>query len=154
MPLQDIQFSGAKLFRPTAFTVANNVFTFVPFTQVLYDTDGYTNVAADALAAPVAGVYNMQAAVRWVVNTTGDRVVSIVRSRTNRVIAEYARAGLDMLLYGHQLAGADAFLEQGELARVRVIQVSGGNLGIVSALDYTPTFSIRLLGVISDTFRR
>jgi hypothetical protein len=117
-------------------------FTGLTWDTELYDTAGLFNPAApDRLTAPIAGVYAIEAGVRWAANPTGFRFAGICINQVpvdcslddNIAISEYATnddPGVGTLKLTQQSVSTQVKLAAGAIVHVIVTQDSGVALNV------------------------
>ena len=117
-------------------------FTGLTWATELYDTAGLFNPAApDRLTAPIAGVYAIEAGVRWAANATGFRFAGICINQLpadcsiddNIAVSEYATnddPGVGALKLTQQSVSTQVKLAAGAIVHVVVTQDSGVALNV------------------------
>jgi hypothetical protein len=117
-------------------------FTGVTWDTELYDTAGLFNPATpDTLTAPIAGVYSIEAGVRWSANPTGFRFAGICINQLpadcavldNVAVSEYATnddPGVGTPKLTQQSVSTQLKLAAGDIVHVIVTQDSGVTLTV------------------------
>jgi hypothetical protein len=118
------------------------VFTGLNWDTVVYDTAGLFNATApDTLTAPIAGVYAIDAGVRWAANATGFRFAGICINQVpascfvadNIAVSEYATnddPGIGTPRLTQQSVSTQVKLAAGAVVHAVVAQDSGGALSV------------------------
>lgn len=119
------------------------VFNALTYESELYDTAGLFDPAApDRLTAPIAGVYAIDAGVRWSANALGTRFAGICINQptvgacgiTNNIaVSQYATnddPGVGTLRLTQQSVSTQVKLAAGAVVQVVVTQNSGGALNV------------------------
>jgi hypothetical protein len=135
----------ARVEKTAAQSIPSNIAVFNTLTweSELYDTAGLFDPAApDRLTAPIAGVYVINAGVRWAANALGTRFAGICINQptvgacgiTNNVaVSQYATnddPGIGTLRLTQQSVSTQLKLNAGDVVQLVVTQNSGGALNV------------------------
>lgn len=134
----------ARVEKTVAQSIPNSagVFSGLTWATELYDTAGLFDPAApDRLTAPIAGVYAIEAGVRWQANVTGFRFAGICINQVpvscsvgdNVAVSEYATnddPGVGTLKLTQQSVSTQLKLAAGDIVHVIVTQDSGVALNV------------------------
>lgn len=135
----------ARVEKNVAQSIPSNIAVFNTLTweSELYDTAGLFDPAApDRLTAPIAGVYVINAGVRWAANALGTRFAGICINQptvgscgiaNNVAISQYATnddPGIGTLRLTQQSVSTQVKLNAGDVVQVIVTQNSGGALNV------------------------
>jgi hypothetical protein len=135
----------ARVEKTVAQSIPSNIAVFNTLTweSELYDTAGLFDPAApDRLTAPIAGVYVINAGVRWAANALGTRFAGICINQptvgacgiTNNVaVSQYATnddPGIGTLRLTQQSVSTQLKLNAGDVVQLVVTQNSGGALNV------------------------
>lgn len=131
---------GARVQSLTDISIPNNIDTAVQFGNARYVNSGIWTIGSPTrLIAPVTGVYNIQAGLKWDTGTTGVRLVKILLNGTT-VIAASDRAATTGVFYKNLSTTYNlAALDYVELI---VNQTQGSSL-LIKAQDALPYFGIQ-----------
>lgn len=144
--LETPRFSGARVRRTVAQSIANTTSTAVLFDAERFDTDNYHDLVSntDRLTIPASGVYLVIANVRFAGNATGFRQVVLEVDGTKQIasITQLGSTATDQMMI---VSGVWEFTA-GQYVRCVVFQNSGGNLNINTGGAFSPEFAIALLG--------
>jgi hypothetical protein len=131
--------------RSSAQTIQNVVNTPISFGVERYDTANMhsTNVAlAPRLTAPVDGIYEVTAEIRWEGDPGGTvRTLSIEKNGGNPIALEAEPPGNLAV----EIATAQVQLQAGDFVEAVAIQDSGGSLDVQKFVDSAPEFSMTWL---------
>ena len=154
MPLQDLQFSGARVRSLVNQNFAPSTTLALTYDTVDYDTDGYfNNLQPDRLTVPVPGVYGFGAEVRWAGVSSGGRIASIIDVSNNRTHVEQWQLSNNQAALYHNLY-TEQWLEAGAPLKVHLFQSSSATLNTFAVVHHAPAFFIRLLGVAAIGYRK
>jgi hypothetical protein len=133
----------ARVEKTAAQSIPSNiaVFNTLTFESEVYDTAGLFDPATpDRLTAPIAGVYAIDAAVRWSANALGTRFAGICINavgacgvNSNVAVSQYATnddPGIGTLRLTQQSVSTQVKLAAGGVVQLIVTQNSGGALNV------------------------
>jgi hypothetical protein len=137
-------FPAARARHNAIQTIPNNSGTALTLgledfdTQNLHDNANSNN----RLTAPIAGLYNITASVRWEANTAGRRVLFINHNAAG-TIARDAVSPNNTSMFGPEQDADTLFrLSAGDFVEVGVFQDSGGPLDVEPAQLSSPVFAM------------
>ena len=144
----------AKVYRNTDQSIPNSAYIPLAFDQERYDTDSMHSTSTDnsRIQAPVEGIYQLSASVRWSANSTGARNLFLVKNgsthdcntETCLVIDDQRPGGASIPIF--QNVSTVARLDKGDYVEAVVYQsVTSGNLNVLSNPEYSPEFSMTWL---------
>jgi len=144
--LEASRFSGARVYNSGNISISDSAFTDLTFDSERQDTDDYHNPGSnpERLTVPVDGTYLVTGHLRFAASSTGVRIVRIVRGGTT-VLAQQRITSLSFSVIEFSIATTH-ILPAGQYVTLSVWQNSGGNLNVESANNFSPEFSIALLG--------
>jgi len=138
IPQARVQKSAAQAI-PTGVAA----FTTLTWDTPVYDTAGLFNSATpEVLTAPIAGVYAIDAGVRWASNPLGTRFAGICLNGpalgvcgidNNIAVSQYATnddPGIGTMRLTQQEVSTQESLAAGDTVQVIVVQNSGGDLNV------------------------
>jgi hypothetical protein len=136
--------NAVHVFNSADEAITNNSETAVTFDSELHDSNSMHSTASntDRLVAPIAGVYQICAAISWASNATGLRYAYFqLNGTTYTTLAKKDQnggGGIDdyMSWCGQYSLAANDFV------KLVVFQNSGGSLNLKSASAYSPRFSM------------
>ena len=140
------RFSGARVYNSGNITLSTGSGVNLTFDSERWDSDAYhdTSSNTDRLVIPIDGVYRITGNVAFNTNATGYRqlVFSLNDSITIAAKRQSAISGISTIMD----LTAEYQMVAGDYVVLRALQNSGGNLDVVAAGNYSPEFSIALLG--------
>lgn len=144
--LETPRFSGARVYNSGNITLTTGLGANLTFNGERWDSDTYHDTASDAdrLVVPIGGVYRITGNVAFSANATGYRQITFLLNDVTVIAAKRLAAvpGVATILdltTEYQMAAGDYVV-------LRALQSSGGNLDVQAAGNYSPEFSVALLG--------
>lgn len=138
--------SGARVYNSANISIPDSSFTNLTFNSERFDTGSIHSTSSNTgrLTAPVTGKYLISASLAFVNNATGLRIAGILLNGTTNLAAQSTAA----------FAGTSAnfslttiyHLTAGDYVEVSVYQTSGGPLNVSASGNFSPEFSMILLG--------
>jgi len=124
---------SSKVTKSADQTIPNSTSTIITWDQEDYDTDGmHDNVTNPSrITIKTAGKYSIMAQFEWASNSTGKRIIDIVKNSVVSGKANYLASGNSQ----HTISFVDAFAVD-DILEVRVFQDSGGNLDFLNNITY------------------
>ena len=146
-PTVATKFVGAKAYRSSNLSRANNSFVNISFNAEEYDTNGFFTPTSSTMTIPsgFAGYYNIQGSVEYATNATGLREAGIQLNGTNITYVFQNNAGS---VFGTIVnLSATVYLAVGDTVALDSYQNSGGALNIQgSSLPSRTWLAITYLG--------
>jgi hypothetical protein len=139
---------AVKATRTTDQSISNNLSATLDLDTELYDTADMHDNATDnnRLTAPVAGIYEVSAHVRWTANTSGYRQLDLYRypggGGSAALVAEDFAPGSTLTV---QDVTTPVKLAQGDYVRVLLYQNSGTSLSAQVVGEASPELSMTWL---------
>jgi hypothetical protein len=133
---------SCRLQRTTAQSIPTGTPTQVLFPAELWDTDNMhsTSVSTHLIACTAAGKYIIIALVEFAYHATGNRQLYIYKNLSQLqayAIVPVTTTGYNTLLHTSSVVT----LAVGDTINISVVQMSGGNLNILSNTPYSPQLS-------------
>lgn len=133
--------AAARVYRSSDQVIANNASTQVIFDSVRFDTEGMWSASAPTrLTCRLAGVYLVCATLRWAVNPSGIRAVSLLLNGSLVICGTTTHTTNSGNTFTMSAATLYA-LDLGDFLEVQVYQSSGGNLNIAAVAAFSPEFA-------------
>jgi hypothetical protein len=120
-------------------SIPDNTFTRLCYDTAVFDNDniwgGLIPSTCDVsgprtkLIAPVAGVYEINASLQWANNSTGVRVLSLLKNNSTELALDQSQAAA----FTGNAVSTLAKLSAGDFVQANVLQSSGGALAAVGA---------------------
>lgn len=128
--LQDI---SCKVTKSADQSISNSTSTIITWDQEDYDTDGmHDNVTNNTrITIKSAGKYSVMAQFEWESNSSGKRIIDIMKNSVALGKANYLASGSSQ----HTLSFIDEFAVN-DILEVRVFQDSGGSLDFLDNITY------------------
>lgn len=122
---------------PGSQTISNNTQTTVAWSTVDFDSHGALNTGTGVYTVPVSGYYRVNFGILWTGNATGSRETYVVKNgttvRTPASVTAPPVGANNYVVSGEVVVKCVA----GDLLRIDVLQVSGGNLVLNGSANYT-----------------
>lgn len=137
---------ACRVYNSSTVAVAHNSFTTITFNSERFDTAGLhsTSTNTGRLTFPVAGIYQVGAAIYWTANSTGIRTMRImVNGGTALAYTEFnagAVSGPGLIINTIYSFAA------GDYVTFDAYQTSGGSLNIAAGGNYSPEAWAAYLG--------
>ncbi len=132
---------GCRYTRSALQTIATGTDTHIDFNTVIYDTDKiHDPVRIDRFAINTAGRYTIGAQVRWDADTTGYRLLYIIKNGTTVLVADERSAVSTAGQPTIQSVTTTAKFIRGDYLEVTVKHSMFGNLDITVATEHSPIF--------------
>lgn len=140
------QSNSVRAYHSASQSIANSTETALSLDSEYYDYGNLhdTTTNNSRLTAQVAGVYHITGSLQYAVNGTGIRVAYIRLNGTTDIAAQTSPSSsassigvtVDTIYY----------LNANDYVELTAYQTSGGNLNVNSSGNYTPEFSMQLVG--------
>jgi hypothetical protein len=139
---------AAKVTNDTAVVTSDNSGVPLHFNTERYDTanlhDNSTTTSNLALTAPVAGVYEVSASIRWEDNPAGERYIELFLNGDTHLAGDVIDDAPSTFT-ADQSVTATAKMDAGDSVEVLVSQNSGGDLDVQKQDAISPEFSMTWL---------
>ena len=137
----------ARVYNSGALTIANNTATIPTFDSERWDTDTMHSTSANTsrLTCQTAGLYLIIGHISWAASAVGRRVLSILLNGATTLATDSRMPVTDAAIPTRQTCPAMYRLAAGDYVELQVLQLSGGNLNIESAANFSPEFSMVLI---------
>jgi len=124
---------SCKVTKSADQSIPNSASTIITWNQEDYDTDGmHDNVTNNSrITIKTAGKYSVMAQFEWASNSSGKRIIDIMKNSVVLGKANYLASGNSQ----HTISFVDA-LVVGDILEVRVFQDSGGSLDFLNNITY------------------
>lgn len=124
---------SCKVTKSADQSIPNSTSTIITWDQEDYDTDGmHDNVTNNSrITIKTPGKYSVMAQFEWASNSTGKRIIDIMKNSVVLGKANYLASGNSQ----HTISFVDA-LVVGDILEVRVFQDSGGSLDFLNNITY------------------
>lgn len=139
-PLFSVQRFGVRRQRSTLQTIPNDTLTEVDFTTAVAGSfdRGPFFTGPSSFIIPTSGIYMFGATVAFADNANGTRYVEIIKNDTTVLASSESNSNAGSTHF--VTAAASAPLFGTEVLKMRVRQVSAGNLDIVVSAEQSPVF--------------
>jgi hypothetical protein len=143
---------GARVYRSTSQSIANNTTTAIQFDTVERDDNDYADLGTnnDRLTILEAGWYVVSGSLRYAVNATGARSAWLEANGANAFGMQRIQAVTTASTNTNLTAVGVRYFAAGDYVRLMASQSSGGALDVEYAADQAPYLSIHRLGVASS----
>ena len=124
---------SCKVTKSADQTISNSTSTIITWDQENYDTDGmHDNVTNNSrITIKTAGKYSVMAQYEWTSNSTGKRIIDIMKNSVVLGKANYLSSGNSQ----HTISFIGDFVVD-DILEVRVFQDSGGSLDFLDNIIY------------------
>jgi len=124
---------SCKITKSADQPISNNTSTIITWNQEDYDTDGmHDNVTNNSrITIKTAGKYSVMGQFEWASNSTGKRIIDIMKNSVVLGKANYLASGSSQ----HTISFVDDFAVD-NILEIRVFQDSGGNLDFLNGITY------------------
>lgn len=124
---------SCKVTKSADQTITNSTSTIITWDQEDYDTDGmHDNVTNNSrITIKTPGKYSIMAQFEWASNSTGKRIIDIMKNSVVLGKANYLASGSSQ----HTISFVGSFVVD-DILEVRVFQDSGGNLDFLNNITY------------------
>lgn len=142
-------FHGCSVRNNAAITTNNTTDKLLTFNAEQWDTDAYhdtgTNPGRITIPTGLGGYYHIDGGIQWVSNATGWRQLYIYLNGATilKLVQLPTISGDDMRME----ISRDYPLAQGDYIELHCAQNSGGDLDVGQGAEFSPIFSVSLLGV-------
>ena len=135
---------GARVYRDSAQTIADNTLTAITFSDVRFDTHGMFALASPTkLTILIAGVYVVSAHIAWAVNDVGRRTCYIEKNGTGIYIAGDQRNAVTQASRRTEISISTIYqFAKNDYIELIVLQESGGNLNVDYVAERSPELAI------------
>lgn len=139
-------WAACRVYNSIALPIPNAAVTALTFDSERFDTHDAHSTALNPgrLTCQIPGIYHIGLALAWDPDVNGRRFAAIRLNGTTEIAdveCEQEAAGRWMAAFG-----TDYQLAVGDYVEAIVYQSSGGPLNIQAALNYSPEFSMVLVG--------
>jgi len=124
---------SCKVTKSANQSIPNSISTIVTWNQEDYDTDGmHDNVTNNSrITIKTAGKYSVMAQFEWASNSTGKRIIDIMKNSVALGKANYLASGSSQ----HTISFVGDFAVD-DILEIRVFQDSGGSLDFLNNISY------------------
>jgi hypothetical protein len=148
-PVSGSTFSGASVYGTSNQTISNGTQTALTFNAENYDTNTYhdnsTNNTRLTVPSGKTGYYRLTAYCRWDVNTTGRRIIYLIKNGSvyaGQTEANPNQTGCEITNYVSQTL----YLTAADYITMEMYQSSGGNATVSKDATVGTYFQIDYLG--------
>ena len=124
---------SCKITKSANQTISNNTSTIITWNQEDYDTDGmHDNVTNNSrITIKTPGKYSVMGQYEWASNSTGKRIIDIMKNSVVLGKANYLASGNSQ----HTISFVSDFVVD-DFLELRVFQNSGGSLDFLTTITY------------------
>lgn len=141
-------YTGAHVYNNANISINNITTTELTFNSERYDTDTIHSTSADTgrLTFPFAGKWVIGLQVRWAINATGVRQITIMKNGTTVLAAQTVNAVAGGVFTTDMTTITEHTFAATDYVVAKVHQTSGGALNVEFSADFTPEFWCRYQG--------